>query len=284
MGLFIVLASPVTQRETARGGRQLREPSVSNVAGVSTTQDKALVLPTTRDAAVETDMQAPVLPRESKPRLTVDEVTIGESIEGRPMSKFRIGEGEYVVLLMASIHGSEAAGTPLLTRLMEHLQENPALADEATIVLIPLVNPDGVAKRSRLNARGVDLNRNFPAENRENSKRYGMEALSEPEAVAIYRTIEDELPNHIITLHEPLQCVDYDGPGEELAKVMSAVCPLPVKKLGSRPGSLGSYAGVTLGIPTITLELPKNAATQSPELLWQFYGNALVEAVRHREP
>ena len=63
---------------------------------------------------------------------------------------------------------------------------------------------------------------------------------------------------------------------------MSEHCPLPVKKLGSRPGSLGSYAGVTLGIPTITFELHRNAAGQSPKFFWRFYGEALLQAVLHR--
>jgi murein peptide amidase A len=75
----------------------------------------------------------------------------------------------------------------------------------------------------------------------------------------------------VLTLHEPLQCVDYDGPAKAL--------PVPVKKLGSRPGSLGSYAGITLGIPTITFELPRNAASQSPKFLWRFYGEALIQTV-----
>ena len=190
------------------------------------------------------------------PKVSSVETIVGQSVEGRPLVCRTIGDGEYVVLMLASIHGNEAAGTPLLNHLAEH--------------------------GKRYNTRCVDLNRNFPAENRQNSTRYGLNALSEPEALAIYQVINDTLPNHIVTLHEPLQCVDYDGPAKALATVMSEFCPLPVKKLGSRPGSLGSYAGVTLGIPTITFELPHNAATQPPELLWRFYGEALIQAVLHR--
>ncbi|MDG2360607.1 MAG: DUF2817 domain-containing protein [Planctomycetaceae bacterium] len=207
---------------------------------------------------------------------------VGHSVEERPIVCRRIGDGKYVVLMMAAIHGNEAAGTPLLNDLAEHVVANPELLDGVTLVLMPIVNPDGVKSDKRHNARGVDLNRNFPAENRQNSSRYGLNALSEPEALAIYQVINDTLPNHIVTLHEPLQCIDYDGPAKELATVMSEHCPLPVEKLGSRPGSLGSYAGVTLGIPTITFELPPNAATQSPGFLWRFYGEALVQAVLHR--
>ena len=209
---------------------------------------------------------------------------VGHSVEERPIVCRRIGDGAYVVLMMAAIHGNEAAGTPLLNNLAVHVVANPELLDGVTLVLMPVVNPDGVESGKRYNARGVDLNRNFPAENRQNSSRYGLNALSEPEALAIYQVINDTLPDHIVTLHEPLQCVDYDGPAKELATVMSMHCPLPVKKLGSRPGSLGSYAGVTLGIPTITFELPRNASGQSPKFLWRFYGEALIQAVMHRHP
>lgn len=217
------------------------------------------------------------------PKISAVETVVGHSVEGRPLVCHRIGDGEYVVLMMASIHGNEAAGTPLLNDLARHVRENPELLNGVALVLMPVVNPDGVESGTRYNARGVDLNRNFPAENRQNSSRYGLNALSEPEALAIYQVINDILPDHIVTLHEPLQCVDYDGPAGELARLMSDYCPLPVKKLGSRPGSLGSYAGVTLGIPTITFELPRNAARQSLEFLWRFYGEALIQAVLFRQ-
>ncbi|MHC4876835.1 MAG: DUF2817 domain-containing protein [Planctomycetota bacterium] len=204
---------------------------------------------------------------------------IGSSVLGRPLDRVVIGDGPEMVLFLASIHGNEAAGTPLLQRLERHLLAAPEWLAGRTIVLLPLVNPDGMAEKQRYNARDIDLNRNFPAENRQNTKRFGFEALSEPEAVAVYRTIEAFPPTHIVTLHEPLNCVDYDGPAADLAAALSAVCPLPVKKLGSRPGSLGSYAGVTLGIPTITFELPRNARDLNDDQLWALYGNALLTAV-----
>jgi protein MpaA len=65
-------------------------------------------------------------------------------------------------------------------------------------------------------------------------------------------------PAGLVSIHQPLACVDYDGPAAELAAAMSAACDLPVKRLGSRPGSPGAYFGEILGRPIITLELPKN--------------------------
>ena len=212
----------------------------------------------------------------------IAEEPVGRSVRGQPIHQIRIGNGRYVILMLASIHGNESAGTPLLNRLAEHLQHHTEALSDCTVVLLPQVNPDGVQNASRYNAQGVDLNRNFPADNRQNSRRYGMHALSEPESLAIFQVISHWLPDHIITLHEPLECVDYDGAAADLAAAMSAHCPLPVKKLGSRPGSLGSYAGLTLGIPIITLELPRAARNHHPDQLWQEYGAALLAAVSHR--
>nr|MBC8289837.1 hypothetical protein [Planctomycetota bacterium] len=167
-------------------------------------------------------------------------------------------------------------------RLTTLLNESPEeFPDDRRIVLRPLLSPDGVKTGQRTNANGVDLNRNFPAENRENSKRYGLTALSEPEALAIYQVIEKFQPVRIVTLHEPLRCVDYDGPGLELAAAMAEVCPLSVKKLGTRPGSMGAFTGEARQIPTITLELPPDAKSRSADELWELYGEALLVAVRH---
>jgi murein peptide amidase A len=214
------------------------------------------------------------------PKLVVVREVAGQSVEGRPIPLITLGSGEYTVLMMASIHGNEAAGTPLLERLAKLLEDEPEQLADRTLVLMPVVNPDGVAADRRFNARDVDLNRNFPANNRQNSRRYGMEALSEPEALVVFQVMARFVPNHIVTLHQPLECVDYDGPAAALAEAMSRCCLLPVKKLGSRPGSLGSYAGVTIGVPTVTFELPKIAREQTPDKLWALYGEALRTAAR----
>ncbi|MBI1312396.1 DUF2817 domain-containing protein [bacterium] len=212
--------------------------------------------------------------------LLVQREQLGLSARGEPIDLVRIGDGPIPILILASIHGNESAGTALLIRLERELQRFPELVDERSVFLIPMANPDGVALNQRFNANGIDLNRNFPADNRQNSLRFGREALSEPEARAIHGAIEAFAPSHIVTLHEPLTCVDYDGPAESLASAMSDVCPLPVRKLGSRPGSLGSYAGLTLGIPIVTFELPRNARDLNDDQLWALYGSALIAAVR----
>lgn len=204
---------------------------------------------------------------------------VGKSIENRPMGYSVLGQGQDVTFILAAIHGSEPAGIPLVRRLVRYLQQYPHLLQGRKVVLLPVANPDGVAHNTRFNARGVDLNRNFSTANRINSRRFGRTALSEPEARVIEQLIRQYAPDRIVSIHQPLACIDYDGPALALANRMAEYCNLPLIKLGPKPGSLGSYAGLTLGIPIITLELPRFADRLSSERLWQRYGPALIAAV-----
>jgi protein MpaA len=205
----------------------------------------------------------------------------GHSVEGRPIRYTVHGHGSRVVLFLASIHGSEGAGTPLLERMAAHLAENPDTLRGVTAILLPVANPDGLARRDRLNNHGVDLNRNFPAGNRRDIERFGLNALSEPESRALHTLIESRRPELIISIHQPLACVDWDGPPETeaLARRMSDACGLPVKKLGARPGSLGAWFSEVPGKPILTLELPKDPPADETAL-WEQYGPALLAMLR----
>ena len=218
----------------------------------------------------------------------------GISIEDRKIEYLVIGSGRDVVLILASIHGNENQGTPLVWQLAEYLQENPHLLIGRKVVLVPDANPDGVVHNTRYNVRGVDLNRNFAADNRCNSPQFGNTAFSEPEARAVGRLIRQYSPNRIVSLHQPipygpkkglpsknrLGLIDYDGPAAKaLAERIARYCRLNVKKMDTFPGSLGSYAGLTLRIPTITFEQPVHKEQPTSQRIWQRYGPALIAAV-----
>jgi len=214
----------------------------------------------------------PVLP-------LVEHRIIGTSVQGRPIMCTVLGQGQDVTLIMATIHGNEPAGTPLVQKLTDYLQSKPSLLTGRKVVLLPLVNPDGMANNSRYNARSVDLNRNFAAANRQNNAQNGYVPLSEPEAGAIASVIRQYSPDRIVSIHQPLTCIDYDGPAWALASHLAQHCDLPIRKLGAQSGSLGSYAGLSMHIPTITVELPRDADQYDRDYLWQQYGSALVAAV-----
>lgn len=213
-----------------------------------------------------------------------EEITLGQSVEGRPLIARLHGadDAPETLLIVASIHGTEPAGTPLVERLENWLSDHPDELSGKRVVVIPVANPDGYAKRKRFNVHGVDLNRNFPADNRTEHTTHGEAPLSEPESRALMRALRTYDPSRVVSLHQPIDCIDYDGPGEALANAMSDAIDgrLPVKKLGGRPGSMGSYVGETLGKPIITVEFPKHAEKRSTDELWDDYGAALVAFVR----
>jgi len=208
---------------------------------------------------------------------------IGRSVQGRPIFVQIVGQGTETALIMGSIHGDEPAAGALVSALADRLRADPRLLEGRRVVLLPAANPDGLAARTRENAHGIDLNRNFDTSNRVDNGTNGLRPLTEPESQALQSVIKEYAPSRIISVHQPLNCIDYDGPGEAIAARMAQDCDLPVKKIGARPGSLGSYTGETLKIPTITLELPPEASKMSDEVVWQKYGKALLAAVLYPE-
>ncbi len=206
---------------------------------------------------------------------------IGYSVRKTPILCTVIGHGQDVILILATIHGNEPAGTPLVRQLSKYLQQNTQLLIGRKVVLLPMANPDGLAYNSRCNANGVDLNRNFATDNRINNRKFGYNALSEPEARAIEQLISEYSPDRIVSIHQPLACIDYDGPAFSLANRMAQHCNLPVRKIGAKPGSLGSYAGLTLGIPIVTFEMKQSDSFLGSDALWQKYGDSLLAAITY---
>ena len=229
------------------------------------------VVPGSREATTVTPAGTdPIIPKR---------IEIGRSVESRPIDCEVHGKGRDVVLILATIHGDEAAGTPIVRRLGRHLRQHPELLQGRSVVLVPVANPDGRTHRTRHNVGGVDLNRNFPAGNFSATKRHGTRPLSQPESRALHRLLDTYRPDRIVSIHQPLSCIDYDGPARALAEAMGAHSDLPVKRLGSRPGSLGSHAGLTRNIPIITLELPRAADQLGNDAKWKRYGPMLLAAV-----
>ena len=211
---------------------------------------------------------------------------IGHSAEGRPIEAARIGNGTLHVLLIGAIHGDEPEGLPLVERLAEELAEDRVRAGNSTVLIIRNMNPDGTAARRRTSGHGVDLNRNFPASNWESKARNaqfnpGPRPGSEPETQVLLEVLRAFVPHRILVLHstrgQPM--VNYDGPARELAEALSQLNGYVTSDtIGyPTPGSLGSYAGIDLQIPIITLELPRGIA---PTAAWQANREALYRLIR----
>lgn len=225
----------------------------------------------------KSDPYAPVI---QSPQQVSAEI-LGYSVQQRPIELLTIGDGGEVILIIATIHGNEIAGTPLVYKLVDVLKQRPHLLASRTVLIVPVANPDGMALGIRGNAMGIDLNRNFPAPNRINNEKHGQMGLTEPESQILHELITRYNPVRILSLHQPLICLDYDGTGESIARRMAMYGNLPVKKLGARPGSLGSFVETELNIPIITMELKGSDSLLSAEELWAEYGPSVLGFVTY---
>jgi hypothetical protein len=179
------------------------------------------------------------------------------------------------VLLLGGIHGDEYSSVSIVFKWMKILEQHHSGLFHWRIA--PLVNPDGLLRddSTRVNANGVDLNRNFPMPNwlaetshywevrtARNPRRYpGTAAISEPETRWLVEEIERFRPDVIVSVHAPHGIVDYDGPEEAPYKLGR----LYLNLLGTYPGSLGRYAGVELQLPVVTIELPYAGIMPKPD-------------------
>ena len=117
--------------------------------------------PCLRPAELETLLRA--LEERHAGRLTLEE--IGRSVQGRPIHLLTLGSGPRKVLLWSQMHGDEPSATPALLDSADYLLSaggRPsirAMLEELTLLMVPMLNPDGSEIYQRRNAQGIDVNR-----------------------------------------------------------------------------------------------------------------------------
>ena len=189
----------------------------------------------------------------------------GTSVDGLPLTVYLPESGNAEIFILAAIHGDESETTVAVSEALRCLHT----ADlQAAVILCG--NPDGMVRGTRGNARGVDLNRNFPTSNwrpdpvfyksRANDARDialspGSEPASEPETRALLSLLERLKPRAVVSLHSALACVDDSG-ASHLGRQLADRCALPfLTEIGyPTPGSMGTWAGEQ-GLTLVTLEL-----------------------------
>ena len=145
---------------------------------------------------------APVAPAPHETEPSGHETTVGHSVRGRPihMREYGVQETSRRVLVFGCIHGTECAASHI-PRFV-HGRRIPG-----SVFYVPNLNPDGLAAGSRLNGRGVDLNRNFPASWEPIGRRWdlqysGPRPFSEPETRLAARLIRAIHPDVTIWFHQ----------------------------------------------------------------------------------
>ena len=187
------------------------------------------------------------------------EITIGHSAQGRPIRALRVGSARARVklLVVGSVHGNERAGEAVIERLR---RTRPPRG--TAFWLMEQANPDGAAAGTRHNAKGVDLNRNFPYGWREQDGVYesGSGPASEPETQALQRFVERERPRVTLWYHQALRMVVKSTGDPVLERGYSRASGLPRRRLPAYHGTATSWQNSTFrGDSAFVVELPGGA-------------------------
>tara|TARA_R110002012_G_scaffold30859_1_gene93250 strand:- start:5247 stop:6350 length:1104 start_codon:yes stop_codon:yes gene_type:complete len=120
-------------------------------------------------------------------------IHIGRSVNGADILAFKMGSGDKKVLMWSQMHGNESTTTKAVWDMVNFLQSNEPLAKtilkECTLMILPMLNPDGAEIYTRENANKVDLNRDA-------------KSLTQPESMAFRKLFESFQPDFCFNLHD----------------------------------------------------------------------------------
>ncbi|WP_121665357.1 DUF2817 domain-containing protein [Mesonia aquimarina] len=122
----------------------------------------------------------------------VDE--IGLSVNKESIFSIKLGRGKTKIFMWSQMHGNESTTTKAVLDLLltfQHKKYSPIqeFLENCTLLIIPVLNPDGLTSYTRVNANNVDLNRD--AIN-----------LSQPESKILQRVFNSFHPDFCFNLHD----------------------------------------------------------------------------------
>lgn len=165
--------------------------------------------------------------------------SIGKSVKGKNLyvvklsTNVNVDDARPEFKYIANMHGDEIVGREMMVSLIKFLAENYGkdaritnLLNTTQIHIMPSMNPDGAEKRTRANANGFDLNRNFPDFSTTDNQ--DVTTKRQPETIAVMNW--QKAHNFILSanFHGGAEVVNYPWdtsaekfPKEELAKELS---------------------------------------------------------------
>ena len=200
----------------------------------------------------------------------------GNTVSGEEIPCFINEEtGEKFVYLMAGVHGDEVEGIYVLKKLFEWLKTSENI--KVPLIVIPILNIDGYKASTRVNAQGVDLNRNLPSKHwspevREPKYNPGKAPLSEPENKFLVNLLKKFPPKLILSFHSWKPMLNFNGNCKEIADFLSKYNGYPaVGEIEDypTPGSLGEYGPEVCGCGVLTWEMPLLSPEINLEKIWE---------------
>jgi hypothetical protein len=235
------------------------------------------------------------------PEPTIATEIIGYSVEGRPIEVYEFGDGFKNIVLVGGMHGGYEWNTILLAyEMIDFFTDNIySIPEDIKISIIPNSNPDGLARvtsgnrtgrfrpidviawsadgRGRLNANGVDINRNFDcrwtidARWRNQPVSAGAGPFSEPESSTLRDYILDRQPVAAVFWHSAANTVFGASCGNvrhpdtnDIMNRYASAARYQAKPIFDAYPISGDVEGwlATVGIPAITVELETRNNTE----------------------
>jgi predicted deacylase len=189
-----------------------------------------------------------------------DRRVIAISVKGRPIVARHHGalDARVQVVVIGQMHGSEPGGRRVAAQLAAS-----DVPDGVGVWIVPTINPDGHRAGTRVNARGVDLNRNFPqawhSAGRGSIFYSGARAASEPETRGVMAFLRSVHPTAVLSFHQAFDLVDITHPrsraaGRLLARWMGEEAA-PVGCSVRCRGTMTQWIDAELGAIAITVEM-----------------------------
>jgi protein MpaA len=194
-------------------------------------------------------------------------ILAGHSVDGAPINAVRAGDpsAERVVLVVGDVHGNERAGRAVVNRL-----RHTAPPRGVQVWTVASANPDGERRNTRHNARGVDLNRNFPERWRPGTPGDvfypGPRPASEPETKAIRRLVTRLTPDVTIYYHQHMNLVVLPrrGGDRHLARAYARRTHMRAADLPDYRGTATGWQNATFpGTTAFVVELPAGRLTRA---------------------
>ena len=238
------------------------------------------------ESSVKTPSPAPTATAETPPTVTPSPAgapfTLGQTARGTPIEAYRFGDGPQKLLFVGGLTGGYAPSTEGMARAaVAHFAAHPeAVPDGVTILIVPLVSPDTTHApgefAGRLNANGVDINRNWGCEwivdplwdGEPRPGSGGGGPFSEAETILLRDFILSESPAVAVFwyarayngLVSPGGCGPSSLVSTEAADIFGGASGYVIRDFGALPGTTVNGDATnwldSIGIPAVSVLLP----------------------------
>ena len=225
-------------------------------------------------------------------RIAIDDEVIGASVWGRPLRMLAFGnpDAKRVLLVLGRQHPPETTGSRALMAFIDALAvatpEATAFRASTRILVVPLMNPDGVVEGHwRTNANGIDINRDW-------------REFRQPETRAVREMLIREIRGQkrslafALDFHSTWKDIFYTvtddparAPGGVLRRWMDAMQTAYPGRITESPGNnpdSGVFKGwvfAEFGAPAVTYEVGDNTSDDELKALATFAADTLVQVL-----